>query len=76
VSVHATDVHSPVGTAVRVRVDGGAWSELGQSSGNYTLRGLADGQHLIEVSARDGAGNDQVQEPQGFAVTVDTVCAL
>ncbi|MBS3816233.1 MAG: right-handed parallel beta-helix repeat-containing protein [Candidatus Thermoplasmatota archaeon] len=40
-----------------IRVNGDDWTDLGDST-SYTLEGLEDGGHTVEISAEDGAGNE------------------
>jgi hypothetical protein len=55
----AEDEHTPVGLVARVRLDGGAWVDVPPVAGEHTFEGVVDGEHVVEVGARDGAGNLQ-----------------
>ena len=56
----AVAVDSEPGASVRVRVDGGAWAGValdGGGRGWFTLSGLPNGTHRVDVEALDSAGN-------------------
>ncbi len=44
-----------------VRTDSGAWSSAGMNT-TYTLHGIEDGEHTVQVMAEDRAGNRRISE--------------
>ncbi len=75
VGAAASDAHSPAGLMALARLDGGPWVPVasGTAGGVATFSGLQDGAHTVEVSARDGAGNDAGAPFPTASFVVDTV---
>jgi uncharacterized delta-60 repeat protein len=56
------------GVTFQSRLDGGAWTNVGGSSGTYS--GLAEGEHTFEIRAVDAAGNID-PTPDSWTWTID-----